>query len=102
MIQGQYSTQALYAKIVAACPIDGLAIGDPAAPKTWRIDFSENATPQQIAAAQAQLAAVTPQVLAAADATVQTAAAALPDPLSTAKAQAISSLPTAQVQVPLP
>lgn len=92
----QFGPSLLHAKLAAVCPIDGVAIGDPNDPKTWRIDFAANATPQQIAAAQAQLAAVTPQVLAAADATVQTAAAALPDPLSTAKAQAISGLPTAQ------
>jgi len=91
----------LHAKIAAICPIDGVSIGDPADVKTWRIDFAVGATPAQIAAAQAQLAAVTPTALAAADATVQAAAAAIPDPLAAAKAQAISSLPK-PAAAPLP
>lgn len=88
----------LHAKIAAVCPIDGISLGDLNDPKTWRIDFSANATTQQMAAAQAQLAAITPQALAAADTSVQTAAAAIPDPLAAARAQAVSALPVATVQ----
>ena len=85
----------LHTKIAALCPIDGVAIGDPANPATWRIDFAVSATPQQIAAAKSQLALITPARLAQADATVQAAAAAIPDPLATAKQNALASLPTA-------
>lgn len=92
-----YSTLLLHLKIAAVCSIDGIAIGDPNNPKTWRIDFAVGATKQQQSDAQAALAAITPLALAAADAAVHTAAAALPDPLATAKAQALSSLPTAQI-----
>ena len=84
----------LHAKIAAVCPIDGVAIGDYNDPKTWRIDFAVGATPAQIVAAQQALAAITPASLAQADATVQAAAAAIPDPLATARASAVSSLPT--------
>ena len=91
----------LHAKIAAVCPIDGVAIGDPADVKTWRIDFAVGATPAQQAAAQAALAAITPASLAQADATVQAAAAAIPDPLATAKTQAISNLPK-PAAAPLP
>lgn len=90
-----YAASLLHAKIVAVCPIDGVAIGDPANPATWRIDFSVGATVQQIVAARAQLALITPALLAQADAAVQAAAAAIPDPLATARQNAIASLPTA-------
>ena len=85
----------LHAKIAAVCPIDGVSIGDPADPKTWRIDFSVSATPAQMAAAQAALAAITPTALVAADNSIKTAAAAIVviDPLATAKATALASLP---------
>ena len=89
-----YGPAAIHAQIASVCPIDGIAIGDPNSPKTWRIDFAVGATPAQQAAAKAALAAITPASLAQADATVQAAAAATPDPLATAKAQAISSLPS--------
>ena len=91
----------LHAKIAAVCPIDGVAIGDPNDAKTWRIDFAVGAAPAQITAAQQALAVITPASLAAADATIQTAAAAIPDPLATARAQAILSLPT-PAATPLP
>ena len=87
----------LHAKIAAVCPIDGVAIGDPADVKTWRIDFAVGATPAQQAAAQAALAAITPASLAQTDAIVQAAAAAIPDPLAAARASAVSSLPTPAV-----
>ena len=84
----------LHAKIAAICPIDGVAIGDPNDSKTWRIDFAVGATPAQIVAAQHALAAITPASLAQADAIVQAAVVATPDPLATARASAVSSLPT--------
>ena len=87
----------LHAKIAAVCPIDGVAIGDPADVKTWRIDFAVGATPAQQAAAQAALAVIAPTSLAQADATIQAAVAALPDPLAAARASAVSSLPTPAV-----
>ena len=92
-----YAASLLHAKIAAVCPIDGVSIGDPANAKTWRIDFAAIATPAQIAAAQQALAVITPASLATADATVQAAAAAIPDPLATARASAVSSLPTPAV-----
>ena len=92
-----YMAALLHAKIASVCPIDGVAIGDPADPKTWRIDFAVGATPSQQTAAQATLAGITPAALAAADGSVQTAVRATPDPLATAKASAIASLPTAVV-----
>lgn len=36
----------------AVAPIDGVAVGDPADKKTWRIDFMPTATKTQMAAAQ--------------------------------------------------
>ena len=92
-----YAATVLHAKIAAVCPIDGVAIGDPADVKTWRIDFAVGATPAQQAAAQAALAAITPASLAQADAIVQAAAAAIHDPLAAARASAVSSLPTPAV-----
>ena len=92
-----YAATVLHAKIAAVCPIDGVAIGDPADVKTWRIDFSVTATPAQISAAQKALAAITSASLAQADATMQAAAAAIPDPLATARASAIASLPSPAV-----
>ena len=92
----------LHTKISAVCPIDGISISDPNNPVMWRIDFAVGATKQQMAQAQAALAAISPAQLTAADATVQTAAAAIPDPLAAAKARAISSLPTAPVLPALP
>ena len=92
-----YGPAAIHTQIAAVCPIDGVAIGDPANAKTWRIDFAVGATPAQQAAAQAALAAITPASLAQADATVQAAAAAIPDPLAAARASAVSSLPTPAV-----
>ena len=89
----------LHAKIAAVCPIDGVAVGDPAKPATWRIDFSVSATPAQIAAAQQSLAAITSASLVAADAIVQAAAALIPDPLATATAAAVASLPKASTPV---
>ena len=97
-----YGPSILHAKIAAVCPIDGVAIGDPANPATWRIDFAASATAQQIAAARAQLALITPALLAQADATVNAAVAAIPDPLATAKSNALTLLPTAVVVVAKP
>ena len=90
-----FSASLLHAKIAAVCPIDGVAIGDPNNIATWRIDFAVSATPQQIAAAKSQLALITPALLTRADATIQAAAAAIPDPLAVAKQNALASLPTA-------
>lgn len=90
-----FNASLLHAKIAAFCPIDGVAIGDPNNPATWRIDFGASATATQIAAAKSQLALITPALLARADAAVQAAVAAIPDPLAGAKATALASLPTA-------
>ena len=92
-----YAATVLHTKIAAVCPIDGVAIGDPADAKTWRIDFAVGATPAQIAAAQQALAVITPVLLAQADRIVKAAAAAIPDPLAAARASAVSSLPTPAV-----
>ena len=95
-----YGPAAIHTQIAAVCPIDGVAIGDPADAKTWRIDFAVGATPAQIVAAQQALAAITPASLAQADATVQAAAAAIPDPLAAVKATALASLPKAVAAKP--
>ena len=92
-----YGPAAIHTQIAAVCPIDGVAIGDPADAKTWRIDFAVGATPAQIAAAQQALAVITPVLLAQADMIVKAAAAAIPDPLAAARASAVSSLPTPAV-----
>ena len=89
-----YGPAAIHAQIASVCPIDGIAIGDPNSPKTWRIDFAVGATPAQIAAAEQSLAVITPASLTNADTVVQAAAAAIHDPLATAKASAVSSLPS--------
>lgn len=44
-------------RIQAVCPIDGVAIGDPADKDTWRVDFKPEATAEQRAAAAAVMAA---------------------------------------------
>jgi hypothetical protein len=69
--------------------------GDPTNAATWGFWPTAVATPAQIAAATKLLAAQTPVALAAADAIVAAAAAAIPNPLATAHAQAVSGLPTA-------
>jgi hypothetical protein len=56
---------ALNNAVAAVCPIDGLAVGDPADKATWRIDFDPSATDQQRQAAQAALAAFDPATLTA-------------------------------------
>lgn len=90
-----FSASLLHAKIAKICPIDGVAIGDPTNPSTWRIDFGASATVTQTAAAKSQLALITPALLAQADAAVQAAIAAIPDPLAAVKQNALASLPTA-------
>ena len=50
----------LDAAIKAVCPIDGVSIGHRDDRSTWRIDFREEATAQQRAAAQAVLDAFDP------------------------------------------
>lgn len=47
----------LHAALAAICPIEGVAIGNPADRKTWRIDFAPGATTAQRQAAEAALAA---------------------------------------------
>lgn len=42
--------------IRAACPIDGVSIGNPNDKTTWRIDFADSATAEQRAAAQSVIA----------------------------------------------
>jgi hypothetical protein len=91
-----YSSNLILSKISGVCPIDGISIGDPNNPATWRIDFNLSATTAQQQAAQQALAVITPASLAAADATVSAAAAAIPNPLATATAQAVSNLPSPQ------
>lgn len=51
------SNLALHEAIAAACPIVGVAIGDPADRSTWRINFAAEATKEQAEAAQAVLLA---------------------------------------------
>ena len=89
-----YGASLLHAKIAAVCPIDGVAIGDPNDVKTWRIDFAVGASSAQIVAAQQALVAITPASLIAADTVLQQAAAALPDPLATARALSLAGLPS--------
>lgn len=50
------NTQRLHSLIAAAAPIHGVALGDPADKSTWRIDFKDEATGAQRAAALAALA----------------------------------------------
>jgi hypothetical protein len=50
----------LHAAIAAVCPIEGVAIADPADKASWRIDFAEDATDRQKAAAAAALSAFDP------------------------------------------
>ena len=92
-----FATALLHAAIAAACPIDGVAIGDPNDVSTWRIDFAVGATKQQQTNAQALLVKITPAALASADGSVQAAVVVQPDPLAQAKAAAIASLATASV-----
>ena len=51
---------ALHRAIAAACPILGIAIGDPEDKATWRIDFDPSATQAQREAAKAALQAFDP------------------------------------------
>ena len=51
---------ALDAAVKAVCPIDGVSIGVPGDKATWRIDFKDEASAQQRAAAEAVLAAFDP------------------------------------------
>ena len=88
----RYAPHLLFAKLNAVCPIVGLSDAP-----TWKFVPAAAATPAQIAAAQSILDKITPAIMDQIEASVQTAAAALPDPLATAKAQALSSLPTAQI-----
>jgi hypothetical protein len=60
-----YAPAILHSQLAAVCPIDGVWIGDPTNAATWGFWPDASATPQQIAAAQAALAAVTPAQLAA-------------------------------------
>lgn len=90
----------LHTKIATVCPILGVSLGDLNDAKTWSINFDPSATKQQMDAATAALAAVTPAALASADALVTAAANTFPDPLAAAKAQAISALPTALPVLP--
>jgi hypothetical protein len=55
-------TADLHRALIAAAPgmVVGVAIGDPADKRSWRIDFADEATPAHIAAAQAALAAFDP------------------------------------------
>lgn len=47
----------LHEAIAAVCPIIGVSIGKTADKSTWRIDFAEHVTPEQMAAAEEALAA---------------------------------------------
>lgn len=50
---------ALDAQLRALAPVVSVSIGDPADPKTWRVQFDLSATPDQVTAANAALAAFT-------------------------------------------
>lgn len=41
----------LHDDIAAACPIDGVSIGDPTDKSTWKLHFQESATDEQRKAA---------------------------------------------------
>ncbi len=51
----------LHAAVAAACPIDGIAVGNTADRATWRIDFARGATQEQRAAARAIIEAFDPE-----------------------------------------
>lgn len=51
---------ALDQAIKAVCPIDGVSIGRAADKSTWRIDFADDATAEERAAATAVMAAFDP------------------------------------------
>lgn len=42
----------LSGQILDVCPISGISIVDPSDPRTWRIDFKREATPDQRRAAE--------------------------------------------------
>jgi hypothetical protein len=50
--------QEVHEAIEAVCPIVGVSIGDKADKSTWRIDFADNATEEQRAAAQVVLTGI--------------------------------------------
>jgi hypothetical protein len=50
--------QYVHDKVSAVCPIDGVAINNPADKSGWRIDFSSGATSDQKAAANAIITAL--------------------------------------------
>lgn len=52
--------EALHNAVSAAAPISCVSVGDPADKATWRIDFTDAATPDQRTAAQAALDAFDP------------------------------------------
>jgi len=56
-----FPMNALYAALAELCPIDGFSIGNPADRASWRIEFSDDATEAQRAAAFAVLAAFDPE-----------------------------------------
>lgn len=62
-----YRTAALDAALKAVCPIDGVSIGDWADKSTWRVDFKEEATPGERAAAQGVVDAFDPSATTAAE-----------------------------------
>jgi hypothetical protein len=57
--------QALDAALRQLAPIHGVIIGDPENRATWRVDFEEEATAPQRAAAEALLASFEPEALLA-------------------------------------
>jgi hypothetical protein len=89
-----YAPGILHAAIAAVCPIDGVYIGDPTNPATWGFwpSSATPPTPAQLQAANALLAQVTPASLAQADATIVTAAAAIPNPLASAQTMALTQI----------
>lgn len=57
----------LHNALAAVCPIQGVAVADPADRSTWRVDFDPSATATQQAAAQSALAAFTPKAILPSD-----------------------------------
>lgn len=57
----------LHTRLAAVAPIAGVSIGDPADKTTWRVDFRDEATPEQCAAALSALNAFDPDIPTEAD-----------------------------------
>ncbi|AHB49322.1 hypothetical protein W911_14280 [Hyphomicrobium nitrativorans NL23] len=50
--------QALMRTVGEVCPIHGVSVGARSDKQTWRVDYADTATPEQIAAAEAAISAI--------------------------------------------